>query len=443
LSLSLASLGEAAAMQALDFKALVCVFMIGGNDHDNTVVAFDSSSYERYRAIRQAVALQASALQETALSPTVPLPGGRQYALNPALLPMARLFHQQRAAVLLNVGPLIAPTTRRQYEQRVALPPKLFSHNDQVMVWQSHRPEGSTVGWGGRIADLALDSNGQSLFSCISAAGTSVFLAGESALQYHVGSHGPIRIDAMKRPVYGSSRVSQALQVLATSAQDGVLHNEYNRVTTRAIAAETTLGAALASSNVQTSFPTTGLGDRMRTIARIIGAHQTLGLKRQIFMVQLGGSDLHSNLSSDHGRILREVGDAMSALYAATEELGLADKVTSFTASDFGRTLSVNGDGSDHGWGGHHFVVGGAVKGRTIYGVPPPVSVGDTSAADDQWHVGQGRLIPTTSTDQLASTLGRWFGAGESELAGILPNLHNFGIEAAGVTYPTNLGFMG
>ena len=429
-------------MGAQDFKALVCVFMNGGNDHDNTVVPFDKASHDRYRAIRQAAAIPASSLTETALDPAVPLPGGRQYALHPSLRSMAQLFRQQRAAVLLNVGPLVVPTTRKQYEQRAALPPKLFSHNDQVMVWQSHRPEGATVGWGGRIADLALAGNGQSMFSCISASGSTVFLSGESALQYQVGSNGPIPIDAVKNPVYGSRRVSQALQQIATASHAGILLNEYNRVTARAIAAETTLGAALAASSISTAFPATGLGNKLRTIARIIRAHGALGLKRQVFMVQVIGFDLHSNLSADHGRLLSEVSDAMSAFHAATVEMGLADKVTAFTASDFGRTLNVNGDGSDHGWGSHHFIVGGAVRGGAFYGTAPPVSVGDGSSPDDQWHVGQGRLLPTTSTDQLAATLARWFGASDSELDLVLPNLRNFGVTAGGVAYPRTLDFV-
>jgi len=442
LSLSLASIGEAAAMDAQDFKALVCVFMNGGNDHDNTVVPFDKASHDRYAAIRQAAAIPAASLAGTVLNPGVPLPGGRQYALHPAMRAMAGLFQQQRAAVVLNVGPLVAPTTRRQYEQRAALPPKLFSHNDQVMVWQSNRPEGATVGWGGRIADLALAGNGQSIFSCISASGGAVFLSGESALQYQVGSYGPIAIDAIKRPVYGSSGVSQALQQIATASHAGVLLDEYNRVTARAITAEATLGSALASSAITTAFPSSGLGQRLRTIARIIRAHPTLGLKRQVFMVQVGGFDLHSNLSADHPRLLTDVADALNAFHAATVEMGLSDKVTAFTASDFGRTLSVNGDGSDHGWGAHHFVVGGAVKGGAFYGTAPPVSTGDSSAAEDQWHVGQGRLLPTTSTDQLAATLARWFGAADSELDLVLPNLHHFGISVGGMSYPRTLGFL-
>jgi uncharacterized protein (DUF1501 family) len=162
-------------------------------------------------------------------------------------------------------------------------------------------------------------------------------------------------------------------------------------------------------------------------VARLIGARSTLGSKRQVFMVSLGGFDLHDNLVAQQPNLMRRVSEAMTAFYDATVELGVADKVTAFTASDFGRTLSSNGDGSDHGWGSHHFMVGGAVKGRAFYGKAPPVSITNTADANDQWHVGQGRLLPSTSVDQYAATLAKWFGVSNTELAGVLPNLSHFG----------------
>ena len=178
-------------------------------------------------------------------------------------------------------------------------------------------------------------------------------------------------------------------------------------------------------------------------MARLIGARSSLGTKRQVFFVSMGGFDLHDNLIANHPMLLGKVSDAMTAFYNATVELGVANKVTTFTASDFGRTLTSNGDGSDHGWGSHHFMVGGAVKGKAFYGNVPPVSVGSTLAASDQQHVGQGRLLPTTSVDQYAATLARWFGVADSEMAGILPNLSHFGTAAGRADYPTNMGFMG
>ena len=160
-------------------------------------------------------------------------------------------------------------------------------------------------------------------------------------------------------------------------------------------------------------------------------------------MVSLGGFDLHDYLGTRHAPLLQQVDQAMAAFYQATVALGVANQVTAFTASDFGRTLSINGDGSDHGWGSHHLVVGGAVQGAAFYGKPPPVSITDTSSPDDQWHVGQGRLLPSTSVDQFAATLARWFGVSDSELASLLPNLRNFGVAGGRPDYPANLGFLG
>lgn len=450
-ALNLAAMGEAAAFTATDYKALVCVFLYGGNDYANTVVTYDDESYNRYAAIRggagQAgggIALAKAALADTVLNPTAPLAGGRQYALHPAMTWLAGLFNAGKAAVQLNVGPLVVPLTRAQYSGSnralYPLPPKLFSHNDQQSVWQSSSPEGSTVGWGGNLGDLALSSNGNSLFTCISVTGNAVFLSGDSALSYQVSTGGAIAINGVKSNVYGSSAVRGALTALIQQTSPQVLENEYNRVTTRAVTAESQITSGLAGVTLATAFPTSNsLADQLKMVARLIGARSTLGSKRQVFMVSLGGFDLHDNLSAQQPNLMRRVSDAMTAFYDATVELGVADKVTAFTASDFGRTLSSNGDGSDHGWGSHHLMVGGAVKGKAFYGKAPPVSITNTADAADQWHVGQGRLLPSTSVDQYAATLAKWFGVSNTELAGVLPNLSHFG----GADYPIDLGFMG
>lgn len=455
-ALNLAAMGEAAAFDATDYKALVCVFFYGGNDYANTVVAYDDVSYNLYSAIRGGgagqtaggIALAKSALGATVLNPSTPLAGGRQYALHPSMTGLANLFNNGKAAVQLNVGPLVVPLTKAQYSgsDRVnfPLPPKLFSHNDQQSIWQSSSPEGSTIGWGGNIGDLALLGNANALFTCINVTGNAVFLSGDSALSYQVSTGGAVSINAVKNNVYGSSAVKTALAGLVQQPRTHTLENEYNRVTTRAIGAEFQISTGLAASSVSTVFPSgNSLADQLKMVARLIGARNSLGTKRQVFMVSIGGFDLHDNLISQHPTLLGKVSAAMTAFYDATVELGVANKVTAFTASDFGRTLASNGDGSDHGWGSHHFMVGGAVKGAAFYGTPPPVSVGSTAAAQDQWHVGQGRLLPSTSVDQYAATLANWFGVADGELAGILPNLRHFGAAAGRPDYPTNLGFMG
>lgn len=450
-ALNLAAMGEAAAFTATDYKALVCVFLYGGNDYANTVVTYDDDSYNKYATIRggsgQAgggIAIPKADLAATLLNPTVPLAAGRQYAMHPAMTGMANLFNTGTAAVQLNVGPLIVPLTRTQYNSSnralYPIPPKLFSHNDQQSVWQSSSPEGSTVGWGGNLGDLALSSNTNSLFTCISVTGNAVFLSGDSALSYQVSTGGAIAINGVKNNVYGSTAVRSALTSLVQQTSSQVLENEYNRVTTRAITAESQITSGLAGVTLATAFPANNsLADQLKMVARLIGARSTLGSKRQVFMVSLGGFDLHDNLISQQPTLMKRVSEAMTAFYDATVELGVADKVTAFTASDFGRTLNSNGDGSDHGWGSHHFMVGGAVKGKALYGKAPPVSnTNSTTDAADQWHVGQGRLLPSTSVDQYAATLAKWFGVANGEMAGVLPNLSHFG----GADYPTDLGFM-
>ncbi len=465
MALNLAAMGEAAAFNAPsgDYKALVCVFLYGGNDYANTVVPYDNASYDKYSAIRGGgagrtaggIALGQSELTATLLNPTTaPLDSvglARQFALHPSMTGMASLFNAGKAAVQLNVGPLVVPLTRAQYNStdRTAYPrpPQLFSHNDQQSIWQSSSPEGSKVGWGGNIGDLAIANglNSNSLFTCMSVTGNAVFLSGDTALQYQLSTSGAIKIAPATSAVYGSTAVRDAIATLVQQQRSHVLENEYNTVTRRAITAETQVSAALSAAAPATVFPTDGLGPQMKMVARLIKGRAALGARRQVFLVSIGGFDLHDNLIRDHGGLLGKVSAGMKALYDATVELGVADQVTAFTASDFGRTLASNGDGSDHGWGSHHFVVGGAVKGQAFYGTPPPISVGDTKDSagnylpENQWHVGQGRLLPSTSVDQYAATLARWFGVDGGELSGILPNLGHFG----GNVYPVNMGFLG
>jgi uncharacterized protein (DUF1501 family) len=460
LALNLAAMSEAAAFNATDYKALVCVFLCGGNDYANTLVTYDDPSYNAYSVVRGGasgqtaggIALAKADLAATLLQPVTPLAGGRQYALHPAMSGLAGLFNAGQAAVQLNVGPLVVPLTRVQYDsgnaQLYPRPPKLFSHNDQQSVWQSSCPEGARAGWGGKLGDLALSANGgNAMFTCISLGSNAVFLSGDSAFAYQMGVGGAVRVNSLGGSVYGSTAVSQAMRELVQQTRSHPLENEYNRMTARAIGAESSVTAALAGSPAGSapfsSFPAANnLADQLKMVARLIAVRASLGVKRQVFFVSMSGFDLHDNLIAQQSVQLGQVSQAMTAFYNATAALGVASQVTAFTASDFGRTLTSNGDGSDHGWGGHHLMVGGAVKGNAFYGTPPPVSVGNTSAPEDQWHVGQGRLLPSTSVEQYAATLARWFGVADGELAGILPNLKNFGTAAGRSDYPADLGFM-
>lgn len=438
LALQLAAAGEAAAFDSGDYKAIVCVFLNGGNDHMNTVIPYDIANYDRYHAVRNGgagrtaggIAYGRDQLIATSLTPRVPqsLTDGLVYALNPYMPKMARLFNTGKAAIQLNVGPLMTPLTLAQYNSpdrtRYPLPPKLFSHNDQQSVWQSLGSEGSTIGWGGRMGDLALSSNSQSMLTCISASGNAVFVSGENAIQYQIGTDGAVPIWTAGGWAFGSEEISRTLKQLITQPYGHVLENEFSRVTKRSMELETFVNGALGKVSVATNFLPDGqpnpVASQMSIVAKLIAARAHTGAKRQVFFVSLGGFDSHDGLMSNHPALLAQLDSAMNAFYAATVELGVANKVTTFTASDFGRTFASNGNGSDHGWGGHHFIMGGAVQGGRYYGTAPHVSI-DT---DDQ--VGQGRLLPSTAVDQMAATLGRWFGVSNSELPSVLPHIGRF-----------------
>ncbi len=446
-AMGLAGIGEAAAFSAgNDYKALVCIFLYGGNDHNATLIPFDSANYDLYSAIRGGGAGQTAggitparaALAGTALTPknNQVLTNNLQYALSPGMTRLKARFDEGRMAPLLNVGPLIAPLTRAGYESSNHVanprPAKLFSHNDQQSTWQSSKPEGATDGWGGRMGDLAMSSNSNALFTCISATGNAVMLSGQQAIGYQVSTGGAIAVNGIKGSLFTSSAGSTALKTLMTQSSNHVLEAELNRISKRAIDAEGVITAALQPVNLTTSFkPAAGrnnLADQLAVVAKLIAARQPLGAKRQVFMVSMGGFDHHDSLISKHAPLMEQLDFAMDAFYKATMEMGIADKVTTFTASDFGRTLASNGDGSDHGWGSHHFILGGAVNGGRYFGTAPQISVN----SDDQ--VGQGRLLPSTSVDQYAATLANWFGVAPSELASVAPNIGRFG--------NANLGFM-
>ncbi|MDH0865939.1 DUF1501 domain-containing protein [Mitsuaria sp. GD03876] len=422
-ALQLGAIGDAAAATTSGgYKALVCVFLYGGNDYGNTVIPYDSASHQAYTAIRPSLAIARDALAGTALAPSVALPDGREMALAPGLSAIKPVFDAGRLAVMLNIGTLMAPTTLGQYKAgAVPLPPKLFSHNDQASLWQSSHVEGARTGWGGRMADLMLSANGRSALTCINVSGNAIFQAGDSAFQYQMGTGGKQAIAGIGGALFGSSACASLLKSLITEDRAHAMEGELNRVTARSIDLQSTISSALAGgATLSTAFAADALAQQLRMVARLIAARSSLGTTRQVFFVSAGGFDLHDNLSTRHPALMQQVGGAMASFDAALRDLGIADQVTAFTASDFGRTLSSNGDGTDHGWGSHHLVMGGAVKGGRFYGTAPSVSV---NGPDD---VGQGRLLPTTSVDQLASTLALWMGVPATDLRTVLPNIGNF-----------------
>jgi len=435
-AVNLAAISAASAQTApSDYKALVCVFMYGGNDHSNTVVPYDDANYALYSQSRTNLALAKATLLPLS-TPTNPSMTGRQIAMRAELQPLKAIYDASKAAVLANVGTLVVPTTMTQYRARsVPLPPSLFSHNDQQSVWQTYngRREGARVGWGGRMGDLLAATNQFQNFTCVSASGTAVFLSGQSAVQMQIGNNGGLAITGLAgTTLFGSSAGPMTARRLMTEDRSNLFEKDYNVIVKRSSEAAQTLNTALTSFPATaapfSTFPNTGLGNQLRNVARMIAARQALGAKRQVFHVSIGGFDQHSGLINGHGGRMTELANAMAAFYQATVTLSIADSVTAFTASDFGRTLDSNGEGSDHGWGAHHFVVGGAVKGGELYGTWP-----DTVLRGPN-DVGRGNLLPTTSVNQYAATLATWFGIAPAQMADVLPNAANFP--------QPNLGFM-
>lgn len=418
---SLGIIGEAAAATATDYKALVCVFLHGGMDYANTLVPYDEASYAAYRTARPNLALERDALGATALAPTVG--GGRRFALAPTMAPLKPLFDQGKMAVMLNLGTLVMPTTKQQYLQNTAkLPPKLFSHSDQQTYFQASVPS-ATSGWGGRMGDIIQSGNGAATLTCVNASNNAIFLTGANAIQYAIGTGGPVPLLNNSKTLYGSSAANQALRQIMTAGSANLAANEHATVSRRSLDAYTQVTSALQGAPAG-NFPlfasNTNLANQLKMVARMISVSSQLGMKRQVFFVSAGGFDLHDNLATTHPTLIGNVATAMRAFYDTTVALGVADKVTAFTASDFGRTLSSNDDGADHGWGSMHFTVGGAVKGGRYYGTAPAIG-NDTS--DD---VGQGRLLPTMSVDQYAATMATWFGVPAGDLGTVLPNIGNY-----------------
>lgn len=445
------SRAEAAA--PTDYKALVCVFLYGGSDNSNMVIPFAPAEHAAYYAARGGAT--GIGIERSKLVPTHIVAGSRDLALNPAFKGLAGLYRNGRAAVVANVGPLLEPTVKNGSGQLVKkgtstlaqLPPKLRSHNDQQAFWQSFGVEGGASGWGGRIGDLFLTANGtHSIFTSASAFGSAIFCSGETARQYQVvPPEGPVPFIALDdtKPLFGSNGARDYFRTLITGMTTGrMFDNQLNLLRRRSINAEATLSAELAKYPPGT-FPQTQLGGQLSLISRMIRAGKALGLKRQVFLVGMGGYDHHDALigyepggqpkDGTQEALLGEVDAAMTAFYNTTASLGIANEVTAFTASDFGRTLTSNGDGSDHGWGSHHFVVGGAVNGGSVFGTMPQVTLTDPFA------LARGVLLPSTSVDQVAWTLASWFGVPFADRLSIAPNIDNF---TAAAGYPRNLGFM-
>jgi uncharacterized protein (DUF1501 family) len=384
-----------------DFKALVCVFLYGGNDSNNMVVPTDESTFRDYQSSRKDLALPLNSLLKIAN----PGGDGRSFGFHPGLVQLQNLYTEGKAAVIANVGTMAAPITKSEYLRGSGQIPRfLFSHLDQQIEWQTSMPDSNTkIGWGGRLADLKQILNrGSHVSMNISMSGRNIFQAGNKVFQFGVD---PAGFKTGSRPV---------------TTSEGFIRTALGEV-----------------PNFVEQFPHAAprgnfswIGQQLQMVLRIIAARKQLGMKRQIFFVSQEGFDLHTNAPQGHAWLLKWVGDALADFYRGTVNLGVANDVVTFTASDFNRTLASNGSGSDHGWGGHQIVLGGSVHGGKIYGKMPNIVSGgpDDIGAHGIW-------LPSVSVDQYSATLARWFGCSESELTTILPNIRNFGL--------LDVGFLG
>lgn len=412
-----------------DYKALVCVFLFGGNDSFNMVVPRSNAEYNVYAASRQNLSIP-----QGDLLPINPLtPDGAQYGFHPSMAGLHGLFESNRVAIVSNVGPLIQPTTRDQFfQQSVPLPPQLFSHNDQQDQWHSLKGNTqSSTGWAGRMADLIRTNvSAQQMATNASLSGNNLFQSAHETIAYVMGPGGPIPFEAFSNSGDPNDILYQqrlAFERIINASYSSIYERGFAEIQRRAVAAADRVGEAIAGAPVlNTVFPATQLGQQLQTVARLIAVRGELQMQRQVFFVAAGGFDSHDNQNQDQPGLLGGVSEAMTAFYAATAELGVADAVTSFTQSDFARTLTSNGDGTDHAWGGIQLVVGDAVRGRDLYGIYPPLAI---DGPDD---VGGGRMIPTTSADQYAATLARWFGIPDAELDIVAPHIDNFAVRDLG-----------
>ena len=494
-ALQMATLGSAAAQSApTGYKALVCIFLFGGNDSHNMVLATDTDSWNRYFLARNTgndpIALMPPGTPAAAVgsvSPVTartvtrstpeflggvlpitpqtpnPIPAGtaastRTFGLHPAMAPLvqgaASPWNTGRLAVVANVGPLITPTTKAQYVARsVPLPLNLMSHNDQQSIWQSGAAEGAQRGWGGLMADTMLAQNGSnSVFTAVSANGNAVFLSGATAVQYQISTAAQPAIQptaAAASTLYGSAVAAQALsESIRDTSGLSLFAQDHAAMTRRAMDSAQALNSAFATTSAAaipapTPYvnPVTGLVEantlatQLMTVARSVAAAPVLGVTRQVFFVGLGGFDTHDLQNPTHTNLLGKVAHAMAYFDGVLGNVGglnMRGAVTAFTMSDFSRTFSSNGDGTDHAWGGHQFIMGGAVRGRDMFGQFPTVGVDRTGFSNP--NMSGNILVPTTSVYQVGATLGKWFGLTDAQLLTIFPNLGNFSLR--------DLGFM-
>ena len=427
--LSKFGLVSALAQGTTDYRALVCIFMFGGNDANNMIVPIDSTGYPNYASIRANLALPQASL--------LPLQTGSaaNFGLHPNLPELQGLFNNQKSlAVLANVGTLVQPTTRQNYQSHLSLPQNLFSHSDQQNQWQTTQLSGlPNAGWAGKVADkIQATYNTSAQFPPIlSVAGNPIFTTGIATRPFTMNAGSTPGLSGFDSSAAAQARFV-AVQQLLTLDTGISLVQASSTVTGQAIQEGIVLSNALKNiPTIQTAFPANnGLASQLKQVAQVIAARSALGINRQIFFCSIGGFDTHSDQLNTHVGLYSQLSPAIAAFYQATQELGVTNQVTTFTLSEFSRTFQPGSNGgTDHAWGGHQLIMGGAVKGNTMYGTFPTLALG---GPDDTG--SNGRWIPSTSVDQYAATLATWFGVANADLPAIFPNLANF--------QTANLGFL-
>ncbi|KZN38478.1 hypothetical protein N480_12560 [Pseudoalteromonas luteoviolacea S2607] len=426
---SILNMGEVLANTAVEgdeYRALVCVFLYGGMDNHDTVIPFDTDSYNKWAQIRQPLLNQYTTKRDLAGLKPINTPArfaGRQFALPPEMAGIANLYQQGKLSIVGNVGPLLEPVTASQIQAETAkLPSRLFSHNDQQSTWMSGKAEGAQFGWAGKLNDALINSGAQqaNTFSAITTSSAGLLVTGTNTTPYHVTDGKAATIDVLAQ-FAGNDEVQAHFSALGHQTNN-ILEQDLSAKINQSFEANAMYNQAISGQTVNIAeFPKTSLGRQLESVTRAIAIRDQLQTKRQIFVVAMGGFDTHSEQVRSLPRLQAALDGALTAFNGAMESMGLSNNVTLFTASDFGRTLAINGDGTDHGWGAHHFLMGGAINGGTIFGDIPQAEF------NHELDAGSGRLIPTMAVDQYAASLGRWLGLDDTTLNDVFPNLSKFG----------------
>lgn len=415
------------------YKALVCILLSGGNDSYNMLIPSGNSEYTDYANVRTNLKIP-----QDQLLPISPLnPDGKSYGLHPNMPNIQSMFNTGKLAFIANIGALVAPTTLSNFNADQNLPLGLFSHSDQRKHWQTSVPQDrNALGWGGRLADILYTNNtNQNISMNISLDGLNVFQRGDTIQSYAIEpkNSGSISLNGSNNNGFYQSMKRQTLDNLLDINYQNILEKAYANSVTGSKDSSLEFSSAINSVSFTTAFGDDSLSKRLNMVAKTIAARDVLNVSNQTFFVQLGGFDTHDNFLLEHGELMTTLDTALQSFYDTLVELGVENDVTTFTISDFARKLVSNGNGSDHAWGGHALVMGGAVTGQKIYGQYPDLYLGNSL------DTGNGRLIPTTSCDEYFAELALWFGASTSDLDQILPNINNFWTPSAG---SKPIGFM-